>query len=171
MKYKLNSRFNNLGSTIPNNQRIILIYMIDQNIFNKNINFIGIKGMVFIDNKIIVIRRDNNTKIFPLCIDLPGGGREQEESPFETFKRELKEELNIDISKEDILSAYLYNDETYRDRLAFFVITKNLDIEKEDVILGDEGLEFKFIKPEEFINLNDSVPHLQLEVRKYLSIM
>ncbi|MEI7688713.1 MAG: NUDIX domain-containing protein [Candidatus Nomurabacteria bacterium] len=143
--------------------------MIDQNIFNRNLDFIGVKGMVFIDGKIIVIRRDNNTKIFPLRIDLPGGGREKGESPFETFKRELKEELSIDINEEDILFAYLYGDETYKEHLAYFMVTKNLNIKKEYVVLGNEGLEFKFISPEEFIDLDDSIIHLQSEVKKYLN--
>lgn len=142
--------------------------MIDQNIYNKNLDFIGIKGMVFFDDKIVVVRRDNNTKIFPLCIDLPGGGREKGESPFDTFKRELKEELNIDINKKDIISCYLYEDETYKEHLAYFVVTKKIDIKKEDVVLGNEGLEFKFISPEEFIGLGDGVVHLQAEVKKYL---
>ncbi len=145
--------------------------MIDQNIYNKNLDFIGIKGMVFFDDKIVVIRRDNNTKNFPLYIDLPGGGREKGESPFETFKRELKEELNIDINENDIISCYLYEDETYKEHLAYFIVTKNLNIKKEDVTLGNEGLEFKFISPEEFIGLGDGVAHLQAEVKKYLNLL
>ena len=61
--------------------------MIDKNIFSKERNFHGVKGLIFIGNKILVYRRDNNTDSFPLYIDLPGGAKELGESPFETFKR------------------------------------------------------------------------------------
>ena len=50
--------------------------MITKNIFDNNRNFHGAKGIVFINKKMLVYRRDNKTDSFPLYIDLPGGGRE-----------------------------------------------------------------------------------------------
>jgi len=69
--------------------------MIHENTFKK-VDFNGAKGLVFLGNKILVYRRDNKTSNLPLCIDLPGGGRENDESPFDSFKREIKEEFGID---------------------------------------------------------------------------
>ena len=63
----------------------------------KNIEFNGAKGLIFIGDKILVYRRDKNTNKLPGYIDMIGGGREENESPFETFKREVKEETGWDV--------------------------------------------------------------------------
>ena len=51
--------------------------------------------MVILGDKMLVYRRDLNTKKLPGYLDLIGGGREGEESPFDTFKREVKEEVGL----------------------------------------------------------------------------
>jgi hypothetical protein len=47
--------------------------MIDSRIFEKGRNFHGAKGLLYIQEKLLVYRRDNNTDIYPHYIDLPGG--------------------------------------------------------------------------------------------------
>ena len=71
--------------------------MIEKNTFNNSINFNGAKGLVYIGNEILVYRRDNNTNSEPLKLDLPGGGRDGNESAFETFSREVMEEFGLEI--------------------------------------------------------------------------
>jgi 8-oxo-dGTP pyrophosphatase MutT (NUDIX family) len=61
------------------------------------------KGLVFIGSKMLVIRRGANAPTYPLKADLPGGGQEPGETPFATFKREVKEEVGLDISDTDIV--------------------------------------------------------------------
>jgi 8-oxo-dGTP diphosphatase len=74
--------------------------MIETNTFINEVDFTGSKGIVFVGDRIVVTRRDGNTDRHPFKLDLLGGGREGEESPFETFKREVKEEVNLVIEKE-----------------------------------------------------------------------
>jgi 8-oxo-dGTP pyrophosphatase MutT (NUDIX family) len=62
--------------------------------FKRDLKADGAKGLILIGSRMLVYRRDNKTKIYPLHIDLPGGGIEEGETPFEGFKREVKEEFN-----------------------------------------------------------------------------
>ncbi len=145
--------------------------MIDQVIFSKDVNFQGTKGLVYIGDEIVVIRRDANTNNSPLQVDIPGGGRENDESPFETFKREVKEELGLDIQENEIIYSKKYIDVVDSNNEAYFIVVKPPNIKKEDIIFGDEGLEFFLIKPEEFCNLTDAVKKQQDKVAEYLNFL
>ena len=142
---------------------------IDQNIFDIERNFHGAKGLVFIGNKILVYRRDNNTKIFPLCIDLPGGGREENESPFDTFKRETQEEFGIVIGKEDVRYAKKYQSVMDSTKESYFIVVKPSNIQEGDIVFGDEGLEFMLIDLADYLNLDDAIERHKNKVRDYLN--
>lgn len=143
--------------------------MIDQNIFNKDIDFHGVKGLVFIGDKIVVFRRDTKTDNFPLMIDLPGGGREANESAFETFKREVNEEFGITIRKTDVVFSKKYQSVLNPSKEAYFIVTKPLDIKENDIIFGDEGTEFLLMSPQDFVNSNEGVKRQQDKVAHYLN--
>jgi 8-oxo-dGTP diphosphatase len=142
--------------------------MIDKDTFNSDVDFNGTKGLVFIGDKIIVYRRDTKTSSFPLQIDLPGGGRENNESPFETFKREVREEFGLTIEREDISYSKKYQSILDPSKEAFFMATRPLNTEEKDIIFGDEGLEFFLISPQDFVNLKDGVKRQQDKVAEYL---
>ncbi len=142
--------------------------MIDKNTFINDVNFHGVKGLIFVGEKIIVFRRDNNTKNWPLQIDLPGGGRENNESPFETFKREVMEEFGVVVEAEDVIFSKKYQAVLDPTKEAYFMVTKPLDIIESDIVFGDEGLEFSLMTPQEFIDLEDAVKRQQDKVADYL---
>lgn len=131
--------------------------MIDQKIFDKNINFIGAKGLVFIGDKILIYRRDTNTNLFPLYIDLPGGGREENESPFDTFKREVKEEFGIEINPGDVEYAKQYMSSVDLEKETYFIVVRPTNTKESDIVFGDEGLEFMLITPDEYLKLEDAI--------------
>jgi len=60
-------------------------------------------GIIFKDNKFLVERRKADEKIDPGIICLPGGHVELNENKKDAFKREMKEELNIEIKKSELL--------------------------------------------------------------------
>lgn len=124
---------------------------------------------MFIDDKILVYRRDHKTNNFPGLIDLPGGGRENNESPFETFQREVKEEFGIIVNEEELVFSCEFQSIIDRNKKSFFIVVKTKRFSSADIILGDEGIEWFLITPEDFINRSDGINHQQDRVRKYLS--
>lgn len=141
--------------------------MIDQKIFEQR-NFHGTKGIVFIGEKMLVYRRDDKTNDFPLHIDLPGGGKENNETPFESFKREVKEEFGIEIKRGDVVYAKQYISVMDITKESYFIVTKPRDVKESEIVLGNEGLEFFLLKPEEYLKLSDGIGRHQAKVADYV---
>lgn len=141
--------------------------MIHENTYKK-IDFNGAKGLVFLGDKILVYRRDTKTKKSPGYIDMIGGGREGDESPFETFKREVKEEVGLDIQANDIQFSYPFQSYDDPTKISFFFVTKHLKYQESDVKFGNEGTEWLTMTPEEFINRPDGIERQQKRVKDYL---
>lgn len=59
-------------------------------------------GIILKDKKILVQRKNNNREE---CI-IPGGKREKNETDFETLKRELMEELTVELLETEFLGEY-----------------------------------------------------------------
>jgi 8-oxo-dGTP diphosphatase len=142
--------------------------MIDKKIFDTKVNFHGAKGLVFIDEKILVYRRDGRTSSFPFYIDLPGGGREQNESPFETFRREVGEEFGIAIKPEDVIYSKQYMSVIDPNMEAYFLVTKPLNITFQDVIPSYEVPKPILMDIKEYMALADAIPRHVHKVREYL---
>lgn len=147
--------------------------MLDKNTFDKGLDFHGVKGLIFLEDKIIVFRRDNKTKDRPLQIDLIGGGRGQDETPFENFKREAKEEVGLDLQKDDIVFCKRYEGKKYegtlyKSKFSYFFATRPLKFKESDIIFGNEGLEYMLMTPQEFIALPDAVKEHQDKALDYL---
>ena len=60
-------------------------------------------GGIILDNKRILVQRKKNNR--EECI-IPGGKREPGESDFETLKRELYEELSVELVDAEFLGGY-----------------------------------------------------------------
>lgn len=59
-------------------------------------------GIILKDKKILVQRKNNNREE---CI-IPGGKRENDETDFEVLKRELMEELTVELLEADFFGEY-----------------------------------------------------------------
>ncbi|KJZ21111.1 NUDIX hydrolase [Loktanella sp. S4079] len=119
----------------------------------------GAKVALFIEHKLISILRDDIAGIlYPNLWDLPGGGREADETPFETVSRELREELNLDLPPNAVLweSQFAAN---YKPNawVAFFVAQLPVSA-LSDVVLGDEGQRWQLFDLDEFTALPNRVP-------------
>ena len=138
-------------------------------LLDKHLDFTGCKIALFCGDKLLTILRDDKENIpWPNMWELPGGGREGDESSFECVAREVYEELNIQLSKDDVIWSGIYPgllDETKQ----FVFLVGNLAQEEFDLIdFGDEGQGYKLVSFEEFLTSDRVVPQLQERVRDYV---
>lgn len=142
--------------------------MLHPDTFNKNIEFNGSKGLLYIGDKILTYRRDEKTNSAPLRIDIPGGGREVNESPFDTFQREVKEEFGINIQKNDMYYSSAHQSVIQPNMVSFFMVAKPDGVKESDIVFGNEGIEYILMSIDEFINRPDGIERQQNRVKDYL---
>ncbi len=132
-------------------------------------DFTGFKIALLCDGQVLTILRDDKTTIpYPNMWDLPGGGREGDETPFECVAREVYEELSIQLSKDEVIWSGIYPG-ILDEKKRFVFLVGNLSKEEFDRIdFGDEGQGYKLVSLEEFLASDRVVPQLQERVREYM---
>ena len=65
-------------------------------------------GIILKDKKILLIKRDSNTKVYPNTWACPGGKQDEGETPKQTSTREIKEEINLDFKPTKLFSTGKY---------------------------------------------------------------
>lgn len=118
----------------------------------KNVKFhITVKGIVVLDNKILLLKRVKPSTDGLGLWELPGGGLEYGETPNQALIRELKEETGLDIVI--IKPAYTFTKirEDYQTvGIGFLCIPKN-----DHVRLSDEHTDYCFVTIEKAKELLD----------------
>ncbi len=138
-------------------------------LLDSRIDFTGCKIALICEGQILTILRDDKETIpYPNMWDLPGGGREGNETPFECVAREVYEELNIQLSKDDIIWSRLYPSMLDENKKSVFLVGKLTQEQFESIIFGDEGQSYKLVSIEEFLTSDRVVPQLQGRLRDYL---
>lgn len=138
-------------------------------LLDSRMDFQGCKIALICGDKVLTILRDDKDDIpCPNMWELPGGGREGDESPFECVAREVYEELNIQLSKDDIIWSRLYPSMLDENKKSVFLVGKLTQEQFESIIFGDEGQGYKLMNIEEFLNSKQAVPQLQGRLRDYV---
>ena len=105
-------------------------------------------GIIFFQNKILVTQRSEKMKL-PLKWEFPGGKLEENESETECIKREIKEEINIEIEIIKKLSSSEYDYGTFKIKLIPYLA---------NYISGDielsEHKDYKLLDKSELLNLD-----------------
>ena len=132
-------------------------------------DFTGCKIALFCDDRILTILRDDKSNIpYPNMWELPGGGCEGNESPFECAAREVFEELGIHLSKDCLLWGKVYPSMLFAGKESVFLVGKLTQEQFDKSTFGDEGQGYKLMSIEEFLGSDKVVPQLQDRVRDYL---
>ena len=132
-------------------------------------DFTGCKIALFCGDKLLTILRDDKASIpWPNMWELPGGGREGDESPFECVAREVYEELGIHLTEDCLLWAKVYPSVLYEGRYSVFMVGQLRQEQFDNITFGDEGQAYKLMSIEEFLNSKQAVPQLQGRLRDYL---
>jgi 8-oxo-dGTP diphosphatase len=105
-------------------------------------------AIIFFDGKIIVAQRSEKMKL-PLKWEFPGGKLEHNENDIECIKREIKEEINIEIEVLKQLSNSIYDYGTFKINLIPFIATYI----SGEIILA-EHKEYRLLDKSELLNLD-----------------
>ena len=132
-------------------------------------DFKGCKIALFCGDKLLTILRDDKSNIpYPNTWELPGGGREGDESPFECAEREVYEELGIHLTEDCLLWSKVYPSMLFEGKESVFLVGKLRQEQFDSIVFGDEGQGYKLMRIEEFLGSDRVVPQLQDRVRDYL---
>ena len=132
-------------------------------------DFTGSKIALFCGGKLLTILRDDKPTIpWPNMWELPGGGREGDESPFECVAREVHEELGIALTEDCLIWSKVYPSMLFEGRQSVFMVGQLSQEQFDNITFGDEGQAYKLMGVEEFLNSKQAVPQLQGRLRNYL---
>ncbi|MCL5091033.1 MAG: NUDIX domain-containing protein [Patescibacteria group bacterium] len=106
-------------------------------------------GIITYKGKLLLLLRDNNPNIpAPNTWTVIGGAPEEDETPEQTFVREVKEETNIDLTDFNFLFVFNLEGE---EKYVFH--SKLNQKQSEQIKLGNEGQRLDFFSFEEIRNL------------------
>ena len=132
-------------------------------------DFTGCKIALFCEDRILTILRDDKSNIpYPNTWELPGGGREGDESPFECAAREVYEELGIHLTEDCLLWSKVYPSMLFEGKESVFLVGKLTQEQFDKIVFGDEGQGYRLMSIEEFLSSDKVVPQLQDRVRDYI---
>ena len=132
-------------------------------------DFQGCKIALICGDKVLTILRDDKDDIpCPNMWELPGGGREGNESPFECVAREVYEELGIHLTEDCLLWSKVYPSMLFADKQSVFLVGQLTQNQFDSIVFGDEGQGYQLMNVEEFLSFSQVVPQLQNRVRDYL---
>ena len=132
-------------------------------------DFTGCKIALFCGDKLLTILRDDKSNIpYPNTWELPGGGREGDESPFECAEREVYEELGIHLTEDCLLWSKVYPSMLFEGKESVFLVGKLTQEQFDSIVFGDEGQGYRMMSTDEFLGSDKVVPQLQERVRDYL---
>ena len=133
--------------------------------------FTGCKIALICDGQILTILRDDKEDIpWPNMWELPGGGREGNETPFECVAREVYEELGIHLDEDCLLWSKIYPSVIFKDKQSVFMVGQLRQEQFDNITFGDEGQAYKLMPIEEFLKSKQAVPQLQGRLRDYLKV-
>ena len=120
-------------------------------------------AIILIDNKILVTQRNERMNL-PLKWEFPGGNLEENEGEIDCIKREIKEELNIEIEVLEKLSNSIYDYGTFKINLIPFLS----NYVSGEIILF-EHKDYKLLDKSELLNLDWAEADLPI-VEEYLKL-
>ena len=140
-------------------------------LLHKQMEFSGCKIALLCDDKLLTILRDDISTIpYPNMWELPGGGREGEETPFECVQREVFEELGLKLEEAAILWVKDYPGMLDPDKTSIFMAGTITQEECTSIAFGDEGQAYQMMDVSQFLSDEKVVPQLQDRLSDYLEV-
>ncbi len=140
-------------------------------LLHKQMEFSGCKIALLCDDELLTILRDDIPTIpYPNMWELPGGGREGEETPFECVQREVFEELGLKLEEADILWVKDYQGMLNPDKTSIFMVGTLTQEDFASIAFGDEGQAYQMMDVNQFLSDKTVIPQLQDRLIDYLEV-
>ncbi len=132
--------------------------------------FHGAKLALFVGDRLVSILRDKDPEIpYPDMWDLPGGGREADESPEACVLRELKEELSLSLTEADLRWKRQYTSDLDGKSATWFFVAEVPELDINRIRLGTEGQAWRMWDVARFLRMSNVVPMMQTRLSDYLA--
>lgn len=129
---------------------------------DRSSDFDGAKGVVLLGDTLVALLRDDRPGLpWAGWWDLPGGGREGQETPAETFARETREEVGLDLGAGEWLWARAWPSGTDPGRRSWFLVVRLPARAARGIALGDEGQAWALMTPLRFSASPKAIPFLR----------
>lgn len=132
-------------------------------------DFSGAKIALFLGDHVLVYQRDDFPGLrYAGMWDLPGGGRENDETPVECALRELEEEFGIRIDPDVIIWHRIYPSADFTGLSAHFFVGTVTRQHVDAIVFGNEGQQWSLVHIDQLLNREDFVSHYRDRLRDYL---
>lgn len=128
-------------------------------------DFSGAKAAFFCGLRLLTYLRDDTEGLaWRGMWDLPGGGKEPDESPSDCLLRELDEEFGLKLTPERLLKEWWLPAMSGPGWGVFFY-GELIPSELAQIRFGNEGQRWRMMTPDEFLGRADVIPALKERLR------
>ncbi|WP_185020820.1 NUDIX domain-containing protein [Histidinibacterium lentulum] len=131
--------------------------------------FEGAKGLVLLGDRALVLLRDEGVPWAGMW-DLPGGGREGAESPWETLGREVEEEVGLGIDGAEVLWRHRGESAVRPGAVVWFFVLRLGEGAVRELLFGEEGTAWALMAPAKVMGLERLVPAHRPRLERYLAL-
>jgi 8-oxo-dGTP diphosphatase len=135
-------------------------------------DFGGVKVALLLDGHVLSMQRDQKPGLrYASMWDLPGGGREGQETPLQTATREIQEELGFVLDASALRWSKAYppsDDSNLPTHFMAFAITQAI---VDTIVFGTEGQRWQLYTLDDFMQSDQVIPFLKSRLATYRRAM
>jgi 8-oxo-dGTP diphosphatase len=125
-------------------------------------DFVGAKAALFCGGRLLTCQRDDHHGLpWAGLWDLPGGGREGDETPEDCLLRELSEEFGLGLLPSRLIWRRVFPSMMDASRLSVFFGGWVTVDEVASITFGDEGQGWQLMPVPDFLGHRGAVPEMQ----------
>jgi 8-oxo-dGTP diphosphatase len=135
-----------------------------------DINFHGVKIALLLGRDVLTYLRDDKPTIpWPAHWDLPGGGREANETPTECITREIAEEFEFKLDPAQIVYTRVLPASSADHPASIFMVGHVTSAQIAAIRFGSEGQRWQMMPVEDFLSHPQAVESLKDRLAQYLN--